>query len=88
MVELIKEVASVVRDLQTLCLIEPNSVTNLVKKDEKKEYIIRVGFTTGRDRIDLCNMMFETVRKKGYMAIPVVFDSDRGKYMEFEFRKK
>lgn len=87
MVELIKEVAAVVRDLQTLCLIEPNSVTNLVKKDEKGEYIIRVGFRTILSRTDLCNKMFESVRQKGYTAVPVIFDSERGKYIEIEFRK-
>ena len=83
MVELIKEVASVIRDLETLRLIEPDSVTNIVKQDK-----IRIGFRTIATHTALCNKMFDPLREKGYTAVPVVFDNERGKYMEIEFRKK
>ena len=63
MIEIIKEVAEVVRDLQTLCLIEPDSVTSFVKQDEKGEYIIRIGFRTVYTHTDLCNKMFDSVRQ-------------------------
>ena len=88
MIEIIKEVAEVVRDLQTLCLIEPDSVTSFVKQDEKGEYIIRIGFRTVYMHTDLCNKMFDSVRQKGYTAVSVIFDSERVKYMEIEFCKK
>jgi len=88
MVKLIKEVASVVRDLETLRLIEPGIVNTIVKCDEKDEQVFRVGFRTTSECIDLCDKMLEQVRRKGYTAVPVVFDSTRGKYMEIEFRKK
>ena len=88
MVKLIKEVASIVRDLETLKLIEPGLVNTIVKSEEKDDQVFRVGFRTTSECIILCNKMFEQVRQKGYTAVPVVFDSVRGKYMEIEFRKK
>ena len=88
MVELIKEVASVVRDLETLRLIEPGVVTTVIKLNEKGERVFRVGFRTTAECTALCNEMFETVRQKGYVASPIIFDANKGKFMEFEFRKK
>lgn len=88
MVELIKEVATIVRDLETLRLIEPGIVNTIKKQDEKGKRVFRVGFRTTPENIALCDAMFESVREKGYVASPVIFDSNRGKYIEYEFRKK
>ena len=87
MVELLKEVASAIRDLQTLGFILGDGVTNVVKRDVRGGYTIRVGLRTNPEYTELCKMMFEPIKQKGYVVSPVVFCGRKDRYIEYEIRK-
>ena len=66
--ELIKNVAEVIRDLQTLNLLEKKNVTTTIELDEKTtKYILTVKVTATEDTRDLCLEMFQRLRVFGYL---------------------
>lgn len=88
MVKLVKDIAVVVRDLQTLDLIREDSVATSVKQDEQAGYTIEVSFRTTSECADLCSLMIESVGRKQYKVVLTVLDESNGVAdMKFEFRK-
>lgn len=69
--ELIKKVAEVIRDLQTLNLVEKKNVTTTIKiGDRPCKYILTVKVIAPEDTLDLCLEMFQKLRHLGYqMAV-------------------
>lgn len=66
--ELIKNVAEVIRDLQTLNLLEKKNVTTTIELNEQtRKYILTVKVTATEDTLDLCLEMFQQLRDLGYL---------------------
>lgn len=66
--ELIKKVAEIIRDLETLNLVQKNNITTTLKIDENNyKYILTVRFTaTDYIILDLCQNMFQKLVRTGY----------------------
>ena len=66
--ELIKNVAEVIRDLQTLNLLKKKNVTTTIKIDEQtKKYIVTVTVIVSEEILHVCLEMFQTLRNYGYV---------------------
>ena len=65
---LIKNVAGVIGDLQTLNLLEEKNVTSTIELNEQTaKYILNVKVVGTVDVLELCLEMFQSLRKDGYV---------------------
>ena len=66
--EIIKNVAEVISDLQTLNLLEKKNVTTTINIDEQtKKYILTVTVIVSEEILHLCLEMFQKLRDYGYV---------------------
>lgn len=87
MVKLVRGVASVVRDLETLGLIQADSVSTVVKWDGREGPSINVSFRTAYNCVALCQMMFAEISEEGGEIAKVIISGKNNEHMTYKFRK-
>ena len=76
MEELVSQLANVIRDLETLKLLEESNITAELKIERDNEYVLSETIIAPEETWRLCLDMFQKIKNRGYGMAVVSTDSE------------